>query len=356
MATSGTIGATVYRVADLLESISRRCGVEPAKLTPEGIDVITGSMWRLLAAWSNRGVNLWRLYHELVPFYSGQQVYPLTQGDIDIMRAIYRTPIRLSAETVTSSAGGTVDNLSDGDLETVCTQSSADGNIVWDWGSDTTEQVALVGINSLPARSYDLTFEISNDGSTWTTVLAPGAVSYAAHGWKWYEIEPAGIPSRYFRISEGGGAIISFEEVVLASNWTDVDITRWNLDQWSTNPNKRSVNNPRQYYLERLLTPQMNLWPCPGPFDQLNLMCLWKHRHIEDVGVLSNTLDIPERWYQPLVDMCAYVCLPEVPGADLQRYEMLKDISMGITLPDAEKEERDKAPIQLTYGIGVYTR
>lgn len=356
MPSSGTVGSTVYRAADLIDSIAKRCGVPPATLSPEGLDTITGTLWRLLASWSNRGINLWRLYHALIPIYSGKQVYQLAQGDIDTMNVIHRQPQRLSASAVTSSGGGTVANLTDGDVSTACTQGGANGNFVFDWGAGTTYQVGMIGLMSSPARSYNLVMEISNDNAQWAPVLAPGAVAYAANGWQWYEIDPTGIPARYFRVRETGGAVMSFNEISLAVNWTDVDISRWNLDQWSTNPSKRSTGTPRQYYMERLLTPQINLWPVPASMESLNLMCVWIHRHIEDVGVISNTLNIPQRWYQPLIDMASFTCLPELPGADLKRYDMLKDIAMNISLPDAEKEERDKGPIHLAPMIGVYTR
>lgn len=356
MSSSGTVGSTVYRAADLVDSIARRCGVLPQNITPEGLDAITGVMWRTLAGWSNRGINLWRLYHSLYPLYDGKQVYALAQGDIDVVNAVLRTPSRLSAASVSSSASGTNEYLSDGDLSTTFTQSSSNGNIVYDWGVGVTHQVGLIGLNSLPARSYNFVLEISNDGSAYTQVLAPGSVAYAANGWSWYEIEPAGTPSRFFRVRETGGAIISLNELVLAESWSDISVDRWDRDTWSLNPNKRSKGPPRQYYFERLLTPQLNAWPVPDVGQQLNLLVLWIHRHIEDVGVIANTLDIPQRWYQPLVDVCAWLALPEVPGADLKRYEMLKDIAMSISLPDAEKEERDRGDIRIDLGIGAYTK
>lgn len=357
MPSSGTIGATVYRASDLMDSIALRCGVSLDKITPVAIDVITGVMWRTLAAWSNRGINLWRVYHALYPLYQGQQVYALAQGDIDIQRAIWRRPVRLSPAAVTSSDGnGVVANLSDGDLSTACTQVATNGNLLFDWGSGVTQQVGLVGINSAVARTYTLIFEISNDGLTFTQVLAPAATAYTAGGWQWYEIDPPGTPARYFRVRESGGAVLSLNEVSLAQNWQDVDVTRWSLDQWTTNPSKRAQGTPRQYYIERLLTPQINLWPVPGSTEILNLLSLWVHRHIEDVGDLSNTLNIPQRWYQPLIDVCSWQALPEVPGADLSRYEMLKDLAANVSLPDAEKEERDRGTIEIRVGLGAYTR
>lgn len=356
MASSGTVGATIFRVADVVESIARRCGVNPSMLAPDHLDVLTGSLWRILAHMSNRGVNLWRLYHKVYPLIVGQQVYPMAQGDIDIMRLVHRQPLRITASAVTSSAGGTTSYLSDGLLTSAFTQSSINGNVQFDWGSGVTAAVGLIGLFSPIARTYNLIFETSVDaGVSWQTASAPGSVAYAANSWNWYEIEPAN-SAQLFRVRETGGAIMSFSEISLAEQWNDVDITRWSLDQWSVNPNKRQGGTPRQYYFERLLTPQFNTWPIANSTDALNCMCAWTHRHIEDVGALSNTLDIPERWYQPIIDVAAFTVLPELPGADLKRYDMLKDIVSNMTLPDAEKEERDKSPIQLTMGIGVYTR
>lgn len=356
MPSSGTVAQTLYRVADLSDSIARRCGVLPQNVTPEGLDVITGVMWRTLAGWSNRGINLWRVYHSLYPMYDGQQLYQLAAGDIEILNAVIRQPTRVDPATVVSSAGGTVLNLSDGDLTTDFTQSGANGNVAFDWGLGVTRQIGLIGLNSLPARTYNLIFEISNDGATYTQVLAPGSLAYAANGWKWYEIEPAGVPARYFRVRETGGAIISMNEVVLAENWSDIELARWDRDTWATHPQKRSKGPPRQYYFDRQITPQARVWPTPDSTQALNLLVFWIHRHIEDVGVIANTLNIPQRWYQPLVDVCAWLALPELPGADLKRYEMLKDIAAGVSLPDAEKEERDRGDIHIQPGIDAYTR
>lgn len=356
MTTSGTVGATVFRVSDLIDAVARRCGVQPANLTPEGIDVISGAMWRLLAHMSNRGVNLWRIYERPYALQNGKSAYEMQQGDIDVLNMVHRQPTRLSATQVTSSAGGTVSNLSDGDLETFCTQTSSNGNIVWDWGAGSTQQVGWIGVNSA-AATLTLVGEISNDGSSWTTVLSPGAASYTAlEPWQWYSIDPTGVPSRYFRLRGTGGATLNLAEVVLAQNWTDIEIARWGRDQWAVNPSKRSQGTPRQYYLDRQETPVINVWPVPNAMEILCTLQVFAHRHIEDAGVMANTLNIPERWYQATIDLLSWTVLPELPGADLKRADILKEQALAVTLPDVEKEERDRAPIQLVPGIHAYTR
>jgi len=354
--SSGTIGATVFRVSDIVETIARRCGVKVATISNEQIAVIMGVLWRLLAHMSSRGINLWRIYKSLIPLYSGQQVYTMARGDIDVQGIVHRQPIRLSASSIASSSGGITDNLVDGDLTTNFTQSGANGSVVFDWGLNATQQVALIGLYSAAARAYNLVFEISNDGSTWTTVLSPGSVTYAAGSWMWYEIDPTGIPARYFRVRETGGAIMSFGEISLSANWTDIEVARWNIDQWRTNPAKRSFGYVRNYWFDRQIIPQFSVWQTPNSLEQLNLLVAWVHRHIEDVGTMQNLLNIPERWYQPVIDIGAWWALPELPMADMSRAPLLKDIALGTTLSDVEKEERDKATIQLGVAIGCYTK
>lgn len=357
MTTSGTVGQTSYRVADLVDSIARRCGVEPTTLTPESVGIVLASLWRILAQMSNRGINLWRIYTSLVGLVNGQQQYPLAQGDIDTMGVVLRTPTRLSASTITSSSGGTTANLVDGDITTVCTQSAPNGDFVFDWGVGVEQQVALVGVLPEVATSLKLVFEISDDNINWTQISATGTQSYTGlTPWRWFEIEPAGQPARYFRVRETGGATLSLEELVLAARWTDVEVTRWNIDQWRTNPSKRSGGPPRQFYLDRQITPVLNAWPTPDATQNLNLLVMQIHRHIEDVGNLSNTLGIPQRWYGAVITMTAFDCISELPKADLKRYDMLKDQALMIQLPDAEKEERDKSAVQLVIGIGAYTK
>lgn len=355
MASSGTVGVQIYRVADLIESIARRCGVTSDRLTPEGIDVVSGAMWRFLAHMSTRGINLWRITETLYGMLQGQQWYSLAQGDIDIVRLVHRQPQVLAAAAITSSAGGVTANLVDQNLATGCQQAGPNGNLVFDWGAGSVQQVKNVGINSIPAANLNLVFEISNDQIVWAQVLAPGSVAYAAGGWQWYEIDPPGVPSRYFRIRETGGATLDLAEVSLASLVTDIDLTPLDRDQWAVWPNKFSQGRPAQYYMDRQMTPRFALVSAPNAAETFYCIKGWIHRHIEDVGAMSNTLNIPERWYQAIIDSVSWSVLPELPGADLGRAQLLERAALSVTLPDAEKEERQRGPVKLVPNIGVYT-
>lgn len=354
MTTSGTTGQTIVQVAALYEGVVRRCGGNPADIGPESLEILSNNLYFILSNMSNRGVNLWRLYQPLFALYSGQQTYAMNAGDIDITKCMYRTPSRLSPSAVTSSNGGTTSYLSDADIDTVCTQLGAAGNFKFDWGSGTTEQVALVGLLWGSSTTYNLTMSISNDNVTYTPVYTAGSIDVVAGQWSWYAIDPAGVASRYFKIATSTG-ILSLAEASLSANWEDVEISRINRDIWMTYPNKRSPGPPRQYWFDRQLTPEINLWPVPS--NTFNLMAPMVHRHVEDVGVMTNTLDIPQRWYQAIQTLLAAQAFLELPKAlvDMTRYPLILNEAKGIALPDAEAEERDDSAVQIIPGIRAYT-
>lgn len=347
--SSGVTGTFSLTVADVVEHAARRCGIMPSDIGPESQSILTENLWMLLSNWSNRGINLWRLYRPLFGLYPGQAEYPMNAGDIEVENAFCRTPTQLTG-TVASSAGGTVANLTDQAVATVCTQTSTNGNFSWDFGG--VQTVALVGVMSAATRSYNLVFEYSTDGSTWLTATAQGAAAYVDGVWQWLAIEPA-YGAQYFRVRETGGATLSLREVFVAANWQDISMAPLNRDDYGNLPNKRFPGTPRQYWFDRQLTPKMVVWPVPSSTFQL-LYCI-THRHIEDVGALANGLNIPQRWYDAVVWKLAFMSVGELPNADLQRYPMIKDMAM-MTQPEAENEDRDKSPITITPDIGAYTR
>lgn len=349
MATSGTTGATTLEVSDLLDHIVRRCGLTPDKLTPELAGVVRNSLYFFFGTLSNRGINLWRVVRTLVGIAAYKGEYTLTTGTIDVLQALWRTPQRLSG-TVATSAGGTTTNVDDGDVDTSLTQSAPSGNISWNFTDDTV--VNLVGLLPNGTATLALTFETSPDGTTWTAIKTLASSSFTDNTWYWYELEPSR-SAQYFRVRETAAGTLNFREIFLANTWTEVTMSRMNRDDYSNLPSKRSASGqPLQFWLDRQLTPKMVLWPIPD--NSFRLMNLFTHMHIEDVGAISNTLDIPQRWYNAIVANVALDCILDLPGADVKRYEMLKE-QADRTLGMAEAEERDASPTNIIPQIGVYT-
>jgi len=349
MISSGVTGSFNLDVSDVIEHAARRCGVPVSELGLESSKILTDNLWMLLSAWSNRGMNLWRLYRPMFGLKAGQAEYAMNTGDIEVENALYRTPAELSA-TVVSSAGSTVANLTDRDIDTVATQSGANGNFQWTF--DEAQNVALFGLLPNGNNTYNLVFEASPDGATWTTVYAQGSTAYVDNVWQWLAFDPT-YPWEYFRVRETGGATMSFREMFPAAQWQDITLAPMNKDDYANMPSKRSPGRAVQYWFDRQLTPKMILWPVPN--TSFAIISTITHRHIEDVGAMSNTLNIPQRWFEPVVWNLAYMSIAELPKADLARFPMIKGMKDQSVI-EAENEDRDKSPITITPDIAVYTR
>lgn len=348
MTTSGTSGTTTLEAISIIEHAARRCGVMPSSLGPESITLMKNNLFMLLSTLSNRGINLWRVQRALYGIYPNQNTYAMSSGTLDVLEALYRQPQRLTG-TVTSSAGGTAANAYDGDTSTSLTQSSPAGNVSWLFSSSTT--VNCVGFLPNGTQTYSLTFEVSDNGSSWTSVKTVSA-SLTDSVWYWYDIEPAKAGT-YFRVRETGTATINAREIYLASTWRETLMWRMNRDDYSALPNKRSTGTPLQFWLDRQRDyPYMVVWQVPT--DTFAIFSVFAHMQIEDVGAVSNTLDIPQRWYDAVVSNLAFSSLMELPGADVTRYQNLKD-QASIAMTMAEAEERDASPTNWQPNLTAYT-
>jgi hypothetical protein len=83
-------------------------------------------------------------------------------------------------------------------------------------------------------------------------------------------------------------------------------------------------------------------------------MTLWYSRQIEDVGALTDELEIPQRWYEAVVFMLAHRMSLELPQVPMDRVAYLERMATQY-LYDAEQEERDRSPIYWAPNISVYT-
>ena len=352
MATSGTVGQTIIQVIDLCEHIARRCGVTPDKLTPESLRILKNVMFFFMTSLSNRGINLWRVQRGLFGLDQGQATYVMPAGTLDIIKGLYRVPEALSASAITSSDGVSTAPLSDQSPSTVFKQLNSGGNVVWDFGGDVT--VNLVGLLAGSSTTLDLIFEVSEDALTWTEVRQPGSTITTDGKWMWFNIEPA-VSERYFRVREQANGTLAFREVVIAQDWSEIEMYRMSRDDYMGLPNKRFPGEPRQYWFDRQSpTPQLVTWPVADASSMFHLVSVFLHMQCQDVGSLSGEIDIPQRWYDAFVANCAFMAVLDLPGADLNRYQMLKD-QAAMTMSVADGEERDNTETKLVPNIRGYT-
>ena len=356
MAYSGTSGQTVINVQTLIDHGARRCGKLAEELTSEQQISARESLFFLLANLGNIGINYWAINKTVIGLNPDQYIYPLPDGSIDVLNALYRTLTRPSG-TYSSSAGGVVANVADGDTSTYCQQSSAAGSIAVNYGANNTEYIGSIGVMAYVAgggsTSWTFSFEYSSDNVTWSTLNNVGTVTVTDKQWIWTDIDP-GQNVQYYRIKAGATTTLAIRELYFGNNSTEIPMARLNRDDYTNLPNKNfTANNPYQYWFNRTIpNPGLYLWPTPQTaFVQATV---WYSRQIMDVGALTNELEVPQRWYEAVVMMLSNRMSLELPNVPLGRVTYLENQAEKY-LFIAEQEERDKSPMYFAPNISVYT-
>lgn len=357
MAYSGTVGTTVISVQNLIDDSARSCGKLAEELTVEQVVAAKRQLFYLLSSLINKGIQYWAIAEEVVGLKANQYTYELPLGAVDALNVLYRTMDR-PVGTYTSSAGGTVANAFDGDIDTYCLQTSANGNIAVNYGVNNPVYVGSIGILPFVAgggsATWNIRYEYSTDGSTWNTLVNLGTVVVTDDKWIWTNIDP-GEDVIAYRVVASGGTVLALREFYLGNNSREIQMSRLNRDDYTNLPNKNfTANQPYQFYFERTIpVPKVVLWPTPSdPFIQ---MTIWYSRQVMDVGDLSGQLEIPDRWYLAIGNMLAHRMSLTLPAVPLDRAVYLEK-QADKTFNEAEQEERDKSPIYWAPNISVYTR
>jgi hypothetical protein len=352
MATSGTVGTTTILVDDLISHSLRRAGVSASDVTSEIQQTAKNNLYFYLCTLANKGWNLWAIDRTVIGLVQGQKEYALPVGTVDIINALYRTVSLPSGGTAYSSAGGTADNAFDQDITTSCTQTAPNGYISYQWSDAVTITGACIMANG--TATYSLVFEYSLDGVTWATSYTASSQSYADRTWVSFDFDPQ-YSAAYFRVRETGGATLNLREVIFAQSPSQIPMARMNINDYSNQINQTfQQREALQYYFKRdRVQPRMLIWPTAGySFDQIEV---WRTRAIQDVGSLTNEVEVPARQYEALVCELAKRMIMEIPNADLSRVPILQAMAAEAT-GFADDEERDNSPINWTPDIGVYTR
>lgn len=323
MATSGTVGTTTISCAQILDHAFRRCKLVPQLVTNEHIDTAKRILWLNLTMLANRGITLWVIDTQLIGLTYGQHDIVMPAGGIALLNSNLRNIQRISGSAF-SSAGGSSGNAYDQDLTTPCTQTSPNGYIQITFDAQPS---ALTQVGILPAASGTWNFSLQwSDGFTWTTITTV-TTAVTAGQWLWYDVD--GVPAaEAMRIQASGGTTLNVYEVMCGNTPSDIPMSPMDRDTWTQLPNKSFTGRPVQYYWDRRINaPIMHIWPAPGSGYQLTyLLVNYVQRQLQDVGTLSQNIELPDRWYLPMI-------------ADLARNlaREIKEVDPSI-LPDLDQE------------------
>ena len=122
---------------------------------------------------------------------------------------------------------------------------------------------------------------------------------------------------------------------------TDHSISRMDRNEYIGIPNKATKARPTQYWLERLTTPKIHLYPTPENSTDKLVYYVW--RTIEDIDAASQDVDVPNRFLPCLVSGLAYyLCLKK----NTQKLPILKQ-QYEQDLLNAIKYDEDRSPLKI---------
>jgi hypothetical protein len=356
MATSGTVGLTTVSVQNLIDDAARASGKLAEELTVEQVQSSKRNLFYVLSSIINKGIQYFAIKKTVIGLNADQYIYNMPVGSNDALNVLYRQMERPSG-SYSTSAGGTVSNVYDGDTSTFCQQTSTNGNISVNYGTGNPVYIGSIGI--LPyisgggSSTWTITYEYSVDGSTWNTLDSLGSIVVTDNEWVWTDIDPGQNVIAY-RVRASGGTTLALREFYLGNNSREIQMARLNRDDYTNLPNKNfTANQPYQFWFDRTIpVPTIYLWPVPSdPFIQ---MTVWYSAQIEDIGGLSGELAIPDRWLLAVESMLAHRMSLILPAVPLDRVKYLEG-QADRNFNDAEQEERDKSPIYWAPNISVYT-
>lgn len=330
--TSGTVAATTVDVNTFVEHAFRRCGKMPSTVSGEQLAAARGSLFFLLTDLVNDGINLWCVNKFVAPALQGISQYALPLGTSDVLGANFRTYNTLTG-TPLSGAGYLGEQFAVAE-------------------SPTNVQVAFT-----VAGTPTLVVESSLDGVTWGQVAA-FAVPQAtvAAGQPLAQDIDNSAPAAYWRVRDASGTLLAGATAVFSNTPAEIPMSDYNRDDYFSLPNKTfQANRSLQYRFEKTLNPYVIVWPVPNTAAAQFAFLL--HHQPQDVGSLTNLLDVPQRWYEYVLFAFACKVALELPAGELPpgRLDYL-EAKAAEHNRRASNNETDNSPTRLMPNLRGYTR
>lgn len=354
MSFSGTSSTTIFNVGKTIDRAFGRCRLAPQQITGEYIEIAKDLLYLFLSTLGNEGIPLWVKTKLIVPIYEAFQNVPLPSSVIDVLSANLRTSTRLTGVTQTSSEG--IAALAfDGDLLTACSQTTPGGNITVDLGA--LYSPPIWGFMPNTSGTWDFLLQTSLDGTVWKTVFTGTNQEVVSGEWFWVDIQ--GIPQsgvRFVRILAGGATILDIVEFVIEDAPEEIPVAKINMDDYANLPDKWFLGRPVQYWFDKQIPqPSMTVWPAPQKQFTFNQYVLYVNRYIQDVGSLTDEIEVPQRWQLAIMTELARNLAMEIPEVKPEVLMILGPEADKL-LKDAWASETDGSPTYLRANIRAYTR
>jgi hypothetical protein len=361
LSTSGTVSTTVFNTGKLIDRAFGRCQLPPQKITGEYLSIAQDLLYLALSTLASKGVALWAVTKVILPVYDATQDILAPLGTVDILNANLRsvTQLQLGPSAAYSSSTGTAANAFDNNLATACVQTAPNGFLQVQYSA--VGQPVVFGILPNASAVWNVAIQTSSDGINYTTVYSNTALTVVAGQWFWADVE--GIPESgvlYVRLLAAGGTTLNVTEFVTGSSPQEIPIAKINRDNYANLPNKWFTGRPLQFWYNKTQPqPTLTLWPAPAAQFTYSQIVLYTQRYVQDVGTLTQTVEVPQRWFLAVLTRLAkelMLMIPEVAKdmSDLDKTTLLQEDKDRWS--EGWASETDSSPIMLRPMIRAYTR
>jgi hypothetical protein len=151
------------------------------------------------------------------------------------------------------------------------------------------------------------------------------------------------IKQRSLAVTQGTGNyaidadVIDVLSVIVRRDNTDYALDRYSREEFLTIPNKTTQGRPSQFFLDRQITPNLQLWPVPE--NNTDIVFYDALTRMQDADTFINSSDMPFRFYPCLAaGLAYYIAIKRAP----QRIQILK-AAYEEEFERAMTEDRDRA-------------
>ena len=327
MAYSGTIGVTSFNALKVVEHAFRRCRLPAQAITAEMTAYALDSLYTSLSELASVRTPSWCIEKLVLPLYENQPIVTLPVGTIDVLNINYRVLQEVTGTTTTVPTTSTT-------------------------FFSTATTVNVVGVK-WSAAAVPVSFEVSDNGSSWTVVGTSSATATSGEI-TWTDISGAKA-YLYFRVRATSGTL-SFTSITLGNMPQEIPLGQLNRDNYVNQSNKVFPGRPSNYYFQRnLARPVINIWPAPFIAAEKAQLVLWRHRQIMDTANLQQDVEVPARWLEAIINTLGARVAAETPQVDAQIMAVLEQ-KAAMSLQRAWDGDGDGSSTMLNPMIGYYTR
>ena len=304
--SSGSYSFQSIKAELIIRKAYELIGIPLSMVTSDQYDSAKNAINFILTDWFNQNVNLWTQQSDYINLVAGQSQYTLPSNIQKVTQCFLRSSTRQNiGGTAFSIDGGATGanaaNAFDGNPLTACTQIDSNGSIGYDYGSNNTQIITFVGIQSNEDVDYTIIIEgFNSDTPEGEEVLLKelGKITFYKGENQWFDLSNI-LPYESYRIRETGGVILDIQEIYFNTRIVDTVMTEVSRYEYLSYANKFSVGRPTVYYIDYQQTLNMNIWQRPNP--TYNLIYYSGQSLIQTLESYTESVDIPSIFYMPLV-------------------------------------------------------